>query len=226
VRPLVRLSLFTIHLVASATLIRSIIYDRWITVLASLVLLAGAAAVQRGKTWGVGVTLGAAAAFPTAWAIGIAPPWFCLVGAVGALPFLLTSRALARFDAAATALGASIAATTGLLAAVAWRAFAPLVIAHFPEFAPSAVPTNAGLAAFTTVTILSLLLTRRQDDTAELVQAVEGASFAPALPRRAALAAPTRARVADAPAAKAAFEAEDADDEAFSPAAQGSTARR
>jgi hypothetical protein len=140
----VRLSLNAVHAVAAATLLRSIVFDRWITVLASLFLIGGAFAAQRGKTWGIGLALGAAASFPTAWVIGIAPPWFCVVGALGALPFVLTSRAIARFDAAATALGAGLALIVGTLGAVGWRAAAPFLFVQIPALRPSRHATHGG----------------------------------------------------------------------------------
>ena len=92
-----QLSLVIAQVVGAATLLRSVAYDRWITVLAAALLIVGASAARRGRSWGVGLALGAAASFPVAWAIGIAPPWFCLVGA---LPFAIASRAFARFDTA------------------------------------------------------------------------------------------------------------------------------
>ena len=98
----VRYSLFATELVAFATLLRSVAYDRWITVLASVLLIMGAGAARRGRAWGIALAFAAAAAFPTAWVIGIAPAWFCLVGAAGALPFLFVVRAFARFDRSAT----------------------------------------------------------------------------------------------------------------------------
>ena len=36
-----------------ATLLRSVAYDRWITVLVSALLIGGTMAAQRGRTWGV-----------------------------------------------------------------------------------------------------------------------------------------------------------------------------
>src|SRR5687768_18478330 len=91
-------SLFLVQLVALATLARSIAFDRWITVLASVVLLVGALAAQRGRTWGVALTFAQAMAFPVAWAVGIAPFWFCFVGAIGSLPLVISHDAFARFD--------------------------------------------------------------------------------------------------------------------------------
>ncbi len=128
-----------------ATLLRSIAYDRWITVLASVLLLLGAMAAQRGRTWGVGLALGAAVAFPVAWAIGIAPAWFCAVGVIGALPFLIASRAFARFDKGATALLAIAAASAGAAGALAFKQFAWSIFTTFPSWAPS-VEAQHGLA--------------------------------------------------------------------------------
>jgi hypothetical protein len=133
-----RLSLVAAQLVGFATLLRSIAYDRWITVLAALLLIGGAAAAQRGRSWGVALALGAAAAFPVAWAIGIAPVWFCLVGLIGALPFAIASRAFARFDKGATALLALLAGTAGAAGAIAWKVWAWDIFMMFPISRPSA----------------------------------------------------------------------------------------
>lgn len=139
-----RLSLLAAQLVGAATLVRSVAYDRWITVLAAILLMTGAAAAGRHKTWGVGLALTAAAWFPMAWAIGIAPPWFCLVGLVGALPFAFTSRAMARFDARATTLLAATAGAIGVLGALAWKNVAWWVFTNFPTLRPS-FEANHGL---------------------------------------------------------------------------------
>jgi hypothetical protein len=140
-----RLSLLAVQLVGIATLLRSIAYDRWITVLASVLLIVGASAAQRGRSWGVALSFGAAAAFPVAWAIGIAPPWFCLVGIIGALPFALASRAFARFDRGATALLAVLAASAGAFGALAWKEYAWSLFMSFPSIRPS-LEAQHGLA--------------------------------------------------------------------------------
>ena len=134
----VRGSLLLVELVAWATLLRSVAYDRWITVLASALLFVGAAAALRGKTWGVALAFGQAIAFPVAWLIGIAPPWFCLVGLAGVLPFLHLARAFARFDRSATAILASVTAAGGALGAIAWKESAWTVFNLFPSLYPSA----------------------------------------------------------------------------------------
>lgn len=140
-----QLSLAAAQLVAVATLLRSVAYDRWITVVASLLLLGGATAARGGRAWGVALAFASAVAFPVAWAIGIAPAWFCGVGVVGALPFVLTSRAFARFDRGATALLAGIAVALGAAGALAWKHVAWSVFSTFPSLMPS-VDAQHGLA--------------------------------------------------------------------------------
>jgi hypothetical protein len=131
------LAIFAAQVVAALTLIRSVAYDRWITVLASVLLLLGAAAARRGKAWGVALAFASACAFPVAWAIGIAPAWFAVVGVVGALPFAYMSRAFMRFDARATAFLAAMAASMGAAGAILWKAFARSAFAAFPSLTPS-----------------------------------------------------------------------------------------
>jgi hypothetical protein len=138
-------AILAIELVAGATLVRSIAYDRWITVLASVLLLVGAAATVRSRTWGVALALAAGAAFPVAWAIGIAPPWFCLVGIVGAMPFGLFLRDFVRFDARATALMAAIATSLGAAGAILWKQYALAAFMAFPILTPS-LDAHHGLA--------------------------------------------------------------------------------
>ncbi len=138
-------SLIAAHAVGFATLIRSVAFDRWITVVASLLLIVGATAALRGRTWGTALSLASAVAFPVAFAIGIAPPWFVFVGLIGALPFVLASGALARFDRRATAWLAGIAAGMGAFGAVAWKLIAWDLFAAFPALRPSVFPQH-GLA--------------------------------------------------------------------------------
>jgi hypothetical protein len=131
------MSLLVLEAVGLATLLRSIAYDRWITVLASLFLVGGALAAQRGRTWGVAMSFAAAVSFPVAFAIGIAPPWFCLVGLAGMLPFALTWRPLARFDKGAAAVLAASAVAAGAATAMAWKEMAWSVFTSFPSLIPS-----------------------------------------------------------------------------------------
>ncbi len=146
-------SLFVLQLVAAATLLRSIAFDRWITVLGALLLIVGALAAQRGRTWGVGLTLGAAVAFPAAFAIGIAPAWFCLVGVAGAIPFLLAARPFARFDKGATVLLAALAGVGGTAVAISFKATAYSIFDAVPQLRPS-YQANHGLALAATLAVI------------------------------------------------------------------------
>src|SRR5205085_2107483 len=89
--------------------------------LASVLLIAGTIAAQRGRTWGVILALASASAFPVAWAIGIAPFWFCIVGIVGVFPFLYALFALRRFDKGATRIAVAIVALMGAVGAIGWK---------------------------------------------------------------------------------------------------------
>jgi hypothetical protein len=144
-------ALFLAQLVAFATLIRSIAYDRWITVLASVLLIGGAFAAQRGKTWGLGLSFAAAVAFPVASMIGIAPPWFWLVGIAGALPFIVASRALARFDKGATTILAAIGIGIGAMGAISWKEYALDVFRQFPALMPSLHAQHTGALVITAI---------------------------------------------------------------------------
>lgn len=160
-------SLLATQVVAFATLVRSVAYDRWITVLASLLLIAGASAALRGRTWGVVLSFACAAAFPVAWAIGIAPAWFVGVGVIGALPFALSSDAMAKMDRQATSLLAFIAATSGAVIAVAWKLLAWDAFRTFPALWPSQYPQH-GLAVTAllvagAVAVVAHLRRRRSD---------------------------------------------------------------
>jgi hypothetical protein len=156
-----QLSLVAAQLVGAATLLRSVAYDRWITVLASVLLIVGASAARRGRSWGVGLSFAAAASFPVAWLIGIAPFWFCLVGVAGALPFMIASRAFARFDKGATALLAVLAASAGAIGAIAWKEYAWSIFQTFPVSRPS-IEAQHGLALtmLTAITAVAVLMTR------------------------------------------------------------------
>lgn len=118
-------------------LLRSVAFDRWISVFAAALLLTGVAAARRNRTWGVALSFASAAAFPVFVAIGIAPPWFLLVGALGMLPFAIAARSFAKFDKAATILLAAIGASLGGLLAVGWSQVAPSLFDTLPFIRPS-----------------------------------------------------------------------------------------
>jgi hypothetical protein len=126
-----------VQLVSIATLMRSIAFDRWITIFASLVLLAGAAAAKRNRAWGVALMFAQAVAFPAAFMIGIAPAWFCLVGAVAMIPFMLTAPGFMRVDRGATRLLYALAIAGGALGAITWKKIAWDVFEAIPFLSPS-----------------------------------------------------------------------------------------
>jgi hypothetical protein len=170
-----RVSLVVAQAVAVMTLLRSIAYDRWITVLASLLLIGGAMAAQRGRTWGIGLAFAAAVAFPVAFAIGIAPPWFCLVGLAGAWPFALTARPFARFDKGATMMLAAVAATVGTVAAVAWKEVAWSIFMTFPSLRPSIEAQHGVALAATLAVVVGALAGRARHPAAVDASASQGA---------------------------------------------------
>ncbi len=104
---------------------------RWVTASAALGLALGAVAGLFGKTWGVGLALVSSAAFFLAGALGMGPPFFFAVAAVGALPAVITVRRMARFDAGATMLFVGVACALGIAASLAWNAVAWDVIRYF-----------------------------------------------------------------------------------------------
>lgn len=150
-------ALLATQLVGFLTLLRSVAFERWITVLGAALLIGGATAALRGRTWGVALALLSASAFPVAWAVGIAPAWFLGVGVVGALPFILAAPALRRLDRTATAVLASLAMLVGAAVAVTWRVAAWDVFRAYPAVWPSSFAQNgwsvlalfaAGVAGF------------------------------------------------------------------------------
>jgi hypothetical protein len=143
----VHLSILLVQLVAIATLMRSIAFDRWITILASIVLLVGAAAAKRNRAWGVALMFAQAIAFPVAFIVGIAPAWFCLVGALGMIPFMLTAPGFARVDRGATRLLAALAFAGGSLGAIVWKKIAWDVFDAIPFFYPSVYPHHGWIVA-------------------------------------------------------------------------------
>ena len=163
----VRLSLLAVQVVSVLTLLRSIAFDRWITVLASMLLIGSAMAARRGKAWGIGLGFATAVWFPVAFLIGIAPAWFCLVGLVAALPFAFTLRPFARFDKGATALLTGIAAATGTAIALAWKEMAWSVFEIVPSLAPTGVAQHGLLVVSTLLVVLGIASRGRFRDAPE-----------------------------------------------------------
>jgi hypothetical protein len=157
----IRGSLWLAQVVAFATLLRSIALDRWITVLAAVLLIGGAFVAQRGKTWGLALAFAAAAAFPVAWLIGIAPFWFCLVGVAGAIPFLQALPSLVRFDRRATGVLGAITIAMGAAGAMLWKEYALDVFRSVPMLRPSFYPHHGlALAALLAVGLVALVKRR------------------------------------------------------------------
>ena len=150
----VRLSLLAVQVVSVLTLLRSIAFDRWITVLASMLLIGSAMAARRGKAWGIGLGFATAA-------------WFCLVGLVAALPFAFTLRPFARFDKGATALLTGIAAATGTAIALAWKEMAWSVFEIVPSLAPTGVAQHGLLVVSTLLVVLGIASRGRFRDAPE-----------------------------------------------------------
>lgn len=155
-------SLLVLQAVSLATLVRSVAFDRWITVFVATMLFVGALAAKRDRAWGVALALVSAAWFPVAWMIGIAPSWFAFVGAAGMMPFLIASRAFVKFDRGATALLASIAGVLGIAGAVGWKAAAIPLIHAVPALRPGIYPQHGALlGAIVAVAAVAMHLTRR-----------------------------------------------------------------
>lgn len=138
-------SVVTAQLVGWLVLLRSVAFDRWSTVLVSLLMIVGARAALRDRTWGV-VLAGASGAWMVAAVVlGMGPPWMALAGVLGALPFLRSWASFRRFDRGAAALLATLVAGLGGAGAVAWKAVAPWLFWNVPAFLPT-MEAGHGLA--------------------------------------------------------------------------------
>ncbi|MBX3197641.1 MAG: hypothetical protein KF850_06660 [Labilithrix sp.] len=125
-------SLLAVHVIALDVLALCATSDghlgRYVTAAAAAALAFGATAALCERTWGVGLVLAAATSFFVAGALGMGPPFFFVVAAVGALPFLFTMKHMARFHVGATVLFALLAGAAGTTASLAWNAVAPIVL--------------------------------------------------------------------------------------------------
>ena len=157
-----RASLRLAQIVTLATLVRSVLFDRWITVTVGLMLLGGVVAAKRGRTWGVGLALAAAVAFPVMFLFGMGPAWLCLVGVAGALPFLATLPAFLKFDKQATALLALLAGGVGTGIAYAYHTYAWDIFTAFPSLQPGIYPHH-GLPMLAAV-VLGMVLSQRRHE--------------------------------------------------------------
>jgi hypothetical protein len=149
-----------VQLVTVAMLMRSVALDRWITVAASLLLLAASSAAVRGRTWGVAVAYLIGITFMTLCGLGIAPLFFALLGALAIRPFARVFRHLLDFDRGAAATLAVGATALGGAAGLAWKGFAHSLFNAFPAFVPSLYPHHGWLVA--AIGAASTLLILRQ----------------------------------------------------------------
>lgn len=156
-----RAPLHVAQIVAFATLVRSVAFDRWITVLVSALLLGGVWAASRGRTWGVGLMLAMASAFPVMFFLGMAPAWFVFVGLAGAMPFLSSLPAFLRFDRQATAIFATVAASIGTAIAYGYHAWAPWLLTNLPVPRPTFLPHHPLLIAV--VFLVGFFFSRRRE---------------------------------------------------------------
>lgn len=161
----VQTSLVAAQVVGFATLLRSVAWDRWITVLVSALLLLGASSALRGRSWGIALSLATAAFFPAAFLLGMAPIWFLAVGAVAAWPYLLTSRAFARADRSAATLLASLSISFGAGLAMSWKVFAWPLFMAFPAIRPSAQPGHGVLLTILLGVAAAVAVVRRRSST-------------------------------------------------------------
>jgi hypothetical protein len=157
----VQVSLLVAQVLAGATLLRSIAYDRWVTVLAAVLLIAGTMAAQRGRTWGVVLAFAVASWFPVAFFIGIAPVWFLALGVAGAWPFMQLWRSFTRFDRGATTMLAAMASVLGVVGAITWKSVAFPLMKVFPALVPGYQAAN-GLAVLATLGVLVAIVASRR----------------------------------------------------------------
>ena len=126
----VRLSLYAVLAASAPLMVRCILEQVWVTVIATSILAGGALAALRGRTWGIGMTLLCASAFPAAHLLGMAPSWFWGVGFIGAVPAILTWKPMAFFDRPAAKLFVVLALGAGVACAITWHEIGPWVVTH------------------------------------------------------------------------------------------------
>jgi hypothetical protein len=154
------------QLLAAATLLRSVAYERWITVVAATLLIVGTLAAQRGRTSGVALSFLVAAWFGFAGLLGIGPVWFLGVGLAAAMPFFHLWRSFVKFDRGASLVLASLATTFGLGAAIAWKSVAWTVFTTFPSLSPSRVFDNGAVVATMLAGMVGFEVIRRRREKA------------------------------------------------------------
>ncbi len=158
-----RSALVAAQLVGFLTLLRSVAFDRWFTVLVSALMIVGARAALRGRSWGVALAFAAAMWFPAAFLLGMAPAWFLLVGALGARPFARAWGAFRTFDRGAAAALAGLATGAAGLAAVFWKMAAPWLFWNVAALRPGIEPAHGlALAALATAGVAVAVRDRKR----------------------------------------------------------------
>ena len=175
--PTLASSLVTAQVLGLFTLLRSVAFDRWMTVAVSLALVAGARAALRGRTWGLLLSFAAALWFPAAFLLGMAPPWFVLIGVLGALPLVKSWRALSAHDGGAAKAAALVSSSAAAFGAVGWKVLAPSLFAAVPAMRPAFFPGHGvALAAIVATAAIVAVRDRRASAAREAgaVRVAEG----------------------------------------------------
>lgn len=118
---MLRHALLVVLAVSTLVLLRSVLFERWLTVIACAGLFAGAFAVMRGRTGGALLLLALGAAFGAAAALSMGPSWFVLVTLAAAGPAVVLSPHMFRFDRLAATAALTLALLWGAGSAVAVR---------------------------------------------------------------------------------------------------------
>ncbi len=194
-------------------LLRSVAFDRVLTIGVSLALIVGARAAMRQKTWGLLVALAASSWFASAFALGMAPPFFVVFALLGAMPLFKSWSALAKFDRGAAVVAAGVASSAGAGLALAWKMFAPWLFWNLPALRPTWYASHGlALAAITATAVVLALRDRKVLGDAEAT-ASEGAIEEDAVVRH-RVEGPVRVETAETTGEEPAYELVDEEPDA------------
>lgn len=193
-------------------LLRSVAFDRVLTIGVSLALVVGARAAMRQKTWGLLLSLAASTWFAAAFALGMAPPFFLVFALLGAMPLFKSWRALAEFDRGAAVVAAGMATSAGAGLALAWKMFAPWLFWNLPALRPTFQPGHGlALAAITATATVLALRDRKLLAEAKAREAESAPSEEPAVRHR--VGAPVRVETTESAVEDVSHEAEHLEEE-------------
>lgn len=160
-------------------LLRSVAFDRWMTVLVSLGLIVGARAAMRGRSWGLLLAFASACWYLAVFFLGMAPLFFVPFAIVAALPLLKAWRAFTGFDRGAAKAAAAIAASAGAGGALGWKAALPWLADTFPALTPT-FEAHHGAALIAILSVAIAIAARdRRASSAEAQTGPRVASAAP-----------------------------------------------